>query len=98
MSTTGDSLADALQAGAAVVERCREAPAPEAKKAFGEAMVQIIRARNEHLGARAASAGDPRLPRVNALLSVMSSIEFPLGGFHRERLGEVDQAIHALIG
>jgi len=60
-------------------------------------MIQVIRARNERIRALTAGADDPQLPRVNALLSVMSSIEFPLAGFHRERLDEVAKAMRALL-
>ena len=60
-------------------------------------MIRIIRARNERIRSLAAGAGDPELPRLNALLSVMSSIELPLAGFHRVRLEEVARATRALI-
>jgi hypothetical protein len=97
MSDANDSLTAALQAGAAAVERCHDAPAEQAKKAFGDAMLRIIAARNDRIHALTQGADDEQLPRVNALLSVMSSIEFPLAGFHRERLGEVDSAMRALL-
>lgn len=97
MSDANNSLTAALRAGAAAVERCRDAPAEQAQAAFGDAMTRIIAARNDCIHALTPSANDEALPRVNALLSVMSSIEFPLAGFHRERLGEVDKAVRALL-
>lgn len=87
------SLAEALRPAADAVRRCRDAPAAQAKETFGQAMLQVIRARNERL--RDSSAREQQR-RLNAILSLMASIEFPLGGFHRERLEQVVQALHAL--
>lgn len=98
MSDTGESLQHAVRAASEAIERCRDAPVAQAKETFVQAMTQMIRARNERLRALPAgeSARDGELRQLNAILSLMYSIEFPLAGFHRDRLDQVNQALHSL--
>lgn len=98
MSETRESLQEAVRAVSEAVGRCRDAPVAEAKETFGEALVRMIRVRNERLRALppGESARDGELRQLNAIVSLMYSIEFPLAGFHRDRLDQVTQALHAL--
>lgn len=98
MSDSGESLQDAVRAASDAIQRCREAPASQAKETFGDAMVRMIRVRNERLRALPAgeSTRDGELRQLNAILSLMYSIEFPLAGFHRDRLDQVTQALQSL--
>ena len=87
---TGDP-AELLRSLSAQIAQCRDAPAGKAKEAFGEALGRVIQLRNERL-----HADGTMLRQLNAVLSLMASIEFPLGGFHRERIGQVVRALDAL--
>ena len=89
-----------LQGAAEKIQACHDAPAPKAKEIFGEAMVGVIRVRNERIRALsvADAARDGELRRLNAILSLMASIEFPLAGFHRDRLAEVTRELRSLHG
>jgi uncharacterized protein (DUF2342 family) len=97
MNATATSLADTLRTAADEVDQCREAPAAEAKQTFAQAMNRVIRARNAWIASRQGEQQEAMLRRLNALLSLMSSIEFPLGGFHRERIGGVVQELRAML-
>lgn len=98
MSDGREILQDAVRAASEAIQRCRDMPAAQAKEIFGEAMGRMIRVRNERLRALPAgeSARDGELRQLNGILSLMYSIEFPLGGFHRDRLDQVTQALQSL--
>ena len=90
------SPAEAFDAAAACLDEARGKPAAEAKQAFGRAMVAVIGARNALLRTPPGQADRSQLDRVNALLSLMASIEFPLAGFHSDRLELVARQLDAL--
>ena len=98
MSTSPESLADTLRTAADEIEQCRDAPAAQAKQTFAQAMTRVIRGRNAWMASRQGQPQDATLQRLNVLLSLMSSIEFPLGGFHRERIDAVLQEVRAARG
>lgn len=90
------SPAEAFDAAAACLAQAHGKPAAEARQDFGRAMVAVIGARNALLQARPGQADRSQLDRVNALLSLMASIEFPLAGFHSGRLELVARELDAL--
>lgn len=86
----------ALREAARSVQACTAQPPESAKQNFHEAMRHVIQVRNGLLTQEAAP--DPgQLDRINAVLSLMSSIEFPLAGFHSGRLEQVIQALQQLV-
>lgn len=87
------SISERLRHAADTVAACEQQPVEQAKKAFAEATREVIAARNELI---ACERDDARLAKVNALLSLMASVEFPLGGFHRERFGATVRTIRSL--
>ena len=98
-----------LRDAAAAIAQCRDCPPEEGKQVFSRGFRLAVRARNAMMGplqpprqpAGAADAAARRntatLRQLNALLSLMSSIEFPLAGFHRERLDAVTREMQALL-
>ena len=98
MSAAPESLADTLRTAADEIEHSRDAPAAQAKQTFADAMKRVIRGRNAWMANRPGEPQDATLQRLNVLLSLMSSIEFPLGGFHRERIDAVLQELRAAQG
>jgi hypothetical protein len=98
MNAMHESIAEAARAAASEIRGSQEAPAGKAKQVFADALDRIVRVRNERIRTRSAgdAAQDDELQRLNAILSLMAGIEFPLGGFHRERLVQVEQALQAL--
>lgn len=86
------SVSERLRHAADTVASCERQPVDEAKKAFADATREVIAARNELID---GDREDARLAKINALLSLMASVEFPLGGFHRERFGATVKAIRA---
>jgi hypothetical protein len=90
-----DDLAPALfEEARAQIEQCRNAAPEEAKRGFVAAMNRLIAARNRALaGGPTADARDPALRQLNAILSLMASIEFPQSGLHRERMQQVVEAL-----
>jgi hypothetical protein len=98
MSEPNPSIAEAAARAAAEIRSCHDAPAGQAKETFAHALDRLVRLRNERIRAQSATAAanDSELQRLNAILSLMAGIEFPLGGFHRERLGQVEQALQSL--
>jgi hypothetical protein len=95
-AVTESSLADLLRDTARQIDDCREAPAPEAKQAFAAATNRVIGARNARVRSGPAADREATLRRLNALLSLMISIEFPLSGLHRERMGAVAKEMRAI--
>ena len=78
----------------AQIQQCRDAPPDEAKRGFVSAMNHLIEARNRALaGDRVAAAREPALRQLNAILSLMASIEFPTSGLHRKRMNQVVEAL-----
>jgi hypothetical protein len=94
---SGTPLRDVVDGVREQVARCHDAPVEEGKALFSAAMVRLVAARNARLRS-AGAAADPQLRQLNAVLSLMASIEFPLAGFHRERIAQVEQALQALAG
>jgi hypothetical protein len=97
------SHAQAVREAAATVARCEQQPTEQAKRAFAETFTRIVQVRNALIAqAQApdgtAAAGSPVLQDANALLSLMASIEFPLGGFHADRFRAVVAALGRLAG
>lgn len=97
MSAVRESLADTLRDGADRIESCHQAPAAQAKQTFGAVMTDVIAARNACLRSGADASRQATLRRLNALLSLMASIEFPLAGFHRERMDAVVREMRAIV-
>ncbi|MDQ6680118.1 MAG: hypothetical protein M3Y67_04035 [Pseudomonadota bacterium] len=86
----------AIREAARSVEVCMAQPPDPAKQSFHWAMRHVIQVRNGLLTQQAAP--DPgQLDRINAVLSLMSSIEFPLAGFHSGRLEHVIRALQQLV-
>jgi hypothetical protein len=90
------SSAEAFASAAACLAQVHGKEAAEAKQDFGRAMVAVIGARNGLLRTPPGRADRSQLDRVNALLSLMASIEFPLAGFHSDRLELVARELDAL--
>jgi hypothetical protein len=98
---TSGTHAQVLHEAAATVARCEHQPVEQAKRAFAETFTRVVQVRNALIadaqrphdtGAAAARV----LVDANALLSLMASIEFPLGGFHHERFGATIAALERL--
>lgn len=89
------ALEAVLRQATAEIEGCEDAAPHEGKQAVRMAMLQLIEARNALIR---QGADEPRLVALNAVLSLMASIEFPLAGFHRERLKAVGRALESLRG
>lgn len=94
MSDVPDTMQDVVER----IRHCRGAPVAQANESFDAAMQRVIRERNERIAALGAEqrSQDTRLRQLNSVLSLMASIEFPLAGFHRERLDKVATAIEQL--
>ena len=110
MTTHHRALVQALQEAAALVDPGAGSSPEEASRCFHEAFTRVIRARNHVMqtlagkDSRAASAAPAvadgtqvHLGRINALLSLMASFDFPLAGFHPERLDAARHEIGALL-
>ena len=97
MDQRQSTLSDALRCVVAELEGCRTAPLPRAKEHFTGAMLELIRVRNARLPRGAAASDDDHLGQLNAVLSLMASIDFPLAGFHRERLDGVTGALRKMM-
>jgi hypothetical protein len=97
MNSPDAPLSADIQAIRLQIERCRGAPVDEGKQAFASATSDLVRVRNQRLAAASAGGAgrDPGLRKLDALLSLMASIEFPMAGFHRDR---IDQVIGGLEG
>ena len=87
---------DALRAAMDDVVACGDVPVAQAKERFAEAMKRVIALRNRQITGGAGLGADD-LRALNALLSLMASIEFPLAGFHRERLEQVEAELRRLL-
>ena len=96
MNAVRESLAGTLREGAQRIDGCHEAEAAQAKEAFGAVMTRVIAARNAWMRPDAGADREPTLRRLNALLSLMASIEFPLAGLHRERMEAVAREMRAI--
>ncbi|NEX61004.1 hypothetical protein [Noviherbaspirillum galbum] len=83
-----------------VDEAIRLAPGEQVKSRFGDALDAAIAARNRLIALARDVDGDEKaaacLPAVNALLSMMSSIEYPLEGLHLQRMQTVRQELQRL--
>jgi hypothetical protein len=83
-----------------VVRQARDAQPPAGKEQFHESLLLVVAVRNELLRTAAedsASGADgPACDRLNSLLSLMSSVEFPLGGYHAERMDAIERELEAL--
>lgn len=110
MTDRSNELVRTLQEAADHMDRCAGSASEEAKRCFHEAFTRVIRARNhlmqavasERHGGAAPSAGETargelQLRQVNALLSLMASFDFPLAGFHPERLDGARREIRSLL-
>lgn len=94
---------DALRRALDAVRQARGSPPGSGKETFGRATQLVIGVRNGRLAGAAGtpSGGDadqPPLQRLNALLSLMASVEFPLGGYHAERMDAIERELQALGG
>lgn len=98
MSDAANSLSSRKELGAALGEiekvLARHQPG-EVTEQMARALQHLVCVR-DHLDD--GEAGDPRaapagngitLPRLNSLLSVLASIEYPLGGIHWKRIEQV---------
>jgi hypothetical protein len=99
VSPSDASIRARLTRAAGQVAECAEAPVEEAKRKFADAFRAVVGVRNDLIAAPGETPSAPAadlLPKLNALLSLMTSIEFPLGGFHRERFGSTVRTIRQL--
>lgn len=86
----------AVREAARSVQVCTAEPPDAAEQTFHRAMRQVILARNGLL-TQDVTPDPGQLNRINAVLSLMSSIEFPLAGFHSGRLEQVIGALQQLL-
>ncbi|MEJ7928554.1 hypothetical protein WG922_01080 [Ramlibacter sp. AN1015] len=93
----------ALREGAAIIERCQGCPPEEAKRLLRQALLGVVRLRNACIGSPAARIGELTVDdaarlrqRLNALLSLMASVEFPLSAFNRDRMACAAREIRAI--
>jgi hypothetical protein len=94
MSAPDELAPSVFEEARARIQQCRDADPEEAKRGFVAAMNDLIAARNRALaGDRTAAARDPALRQLNAILSLMASIEFPQSGLHRKRMDQVVEAL-----
>ena len=96
MNALRDSLAEALREGAQRIDACHEAAPAQAKETFAAVMSRVIAERNAWMRAERRPGHEATLRRLNALLSLMASIEFPLAGLHRERMHAVATEMRAI--
>lgn len=95
MSTVADPLVPLLQDARSRLRACHDLPVEEGKQVFQGIVKDLVDARNRKLAGKAPQpdAREPSLRQLNALLSLVASVEFPLAGFHRDRIDEVAQAL-----
>lgn len=68
---------------------------------LAQAVRCLVRLRDELIAARrrdGRTAGDDRLERLNAVLSVVSGGEYPLQGVRRERIEQAREELARLLG
>lgn len=109
MTDRSRELVRTLREAADHMDGCAGSSAEEARRCFHEAYTRVIGARNHLMRARThersadappareAEGGRLQLERLNALLSLMTSFDFPLAGFHPERLDAARQEIRSLL-
>jgi hypothetical protein len=95
MSLPGADSRERLQQALAAVQRARGEPPAKGKASFGQAFQLVVTMRNELLR-QPSSAHAPPLQGLNPLLSLMSSVEFPLGGYHSERMDLIERELKGL--
>jgi hypothetical protein len=95
MSLPGADSRERLQQALAAVQRARGEPPAKGKASFGQAFQLVVTMRNELLR-QPSSAHAPPLQGLNPLLSLMSSVEFPLGGYHSERMDLIERELKEL--
>ncbi len=96
MSDDSRATDDVLRGVIDQVQACVKAPPDEAKATFGHAMARLVRCRNRAIARTQAPAQDRALRDLNAVLSLMVGIEFPLMGLHRERMEQVTRALQRM--
>jgi hypothetical protein len=103
MSADGTASRDRLRQAVDGVRQARGAPPPQGKQTFHQSLLLVIAVRNALLRTRAedsvsgSDAGNGRWwDRLNSVLSLMSSVEFPLGGYHAERMDAIERELEAL--
>lgn len=109
MTDHSDELVQSLREAADHLDGCSDPSAEQARRCFHQAFTRVIGARNHLMrawaserGAEAPAAREPeggrlQLVKLNALLSLMASFDFPLAGFHPERLDAARQEIRSLL-
>jgi hypothetical protein len=91
------------EAGAAALAALDRALDDRPDKIYGDlanAVRCLVRLRDELIAERRRSggaAGDGRLERVNAILSVVSGGEYPLEGVRRERIEQAREELTRLL-
>ena len=95
MSLPGAGSRERLQQALAAVQRARGEPPAKGKASIGQAFQLVVTVRNELLR-QPSSAHAPPLQGLNPLLSLMSSVEFPLGGYHSERMDLIERELKGL--
>lgn len=83
----------ALEDAAGRIEACRDLEPESGRQCFHEAYLQVVGLRNRLLRAEQREG----LSELNALLSLMSSVQFPLAGIHRDRLQAIADGIGRLL-
>lgn len=66
---------------------------------FSRAMHAVVQVRNrvtEEVRASGAAGKSPHLDRINSVISMMSSVEYPLAGIHWPRIREVHDTLREI--
>jgi hypothetical protein len=92
MSGAGQDWRERIAQALQTVQQARRDQPGQGKKTFRGALLLVVGVRNERMRGRPA-ADAASLEQLNALLSVMSSVEFPLGGYHSERMDLVERQL-----
>lgn len=90
---------DARTRALAALDRAMDEPPADAKDDLTEAVRSVAALRDELAGAwrRTEAAEDRRrLDAVNAILSLLAGLEYPLGGMKWKRLGEARDSLRTM--
>ena len=101
MSAEDTASRERFRQALAAVRQAHDAQPAPGKETFHKSLLLVIAARNELLRRRAEPSGSDAADghwwdRLNSVLSLMSSVEFPLGGYHAERMDAIERELESL--
>lgn len=68
---------------------------------MSKAVRALVKARDDLIDEKRSGHGDPSLPglldRINSLISLAASLEYPLAGFHWKRIEEIRDHLQKML-